>query len=458
MSRAQLIWGIPKEKEVAVKTDTDVDGGAAGIIAYASLKMAGYRPRIYAHYAERDSKQPGTYAAQYRMKDVLQYLGGNYGAIITIDIPPATELQRRAENLDTIRQVTTAGATVIIYDQYDHAEPEYWQQLRDVGAITRLYWDGMSVKLGLAVDLGVYDPVFERFALLGSVADNDQNVSAMTSREFEEFVQRVVDAVHKFVMPQYLREQGISIEQFGSTGAEVYYVVERLNLDYDRYLQLIRELEPRIPPNQRLPPAPLHYRSLQYVVVADAEQNRIAPGLMWKFAWLLTYTTGAPVAVVYGPSPRGGYTILIAAYWRRKHEVAPIIEELARDLASRIPDSLITGHYGARSVGSARMTKETAEQLALEVARRLNEAYETRVLGITSQASRVLLGIGVGALEEFAKAINADLRAILDRIAAIEERQLQLYQEYLELKRRQVELLERMGQQGQGNQQRFRAD
>jgi len=455
MSRA-LIWGIPKEKEVAVKTDTDVDGGTAGIIAYSALKMAGYRPRVYSHYAERGSNQPGTYAAQYRMKDVLQYLGGDYGAVITIDIPPAAELQRRAENLDTIRQLTSAGVPVIVYDQYDHAPLEYWNQLKGAGAIARLYWDGMSVKLGLPVDLGVYDPVFEKFALLGSVADNDQNVSAMTSREFEEFVNRVVDAVHKGPMRQYLREIGISIETYGNTGAEIVFVVDRLNLDYDKYIEVIKELEPRIPPDQRLPPAPLHYRSLQYVVVADAEQNRIASGLMWKFAWLLTYTTGAPAAVVYGPSPRGGYTILIAGYWRRKHEVAPIVEELARDLANRIPDSLITGHYGARSVGSARMTKETAEQLALEVARRLNEAYETRVLGITSQASRVLLGIGAGIFEEFAKAINADLRTILERIAAIEERQLQLYQEYLELKRRQVELLERMNQQGQ--QQRFRTD
>ena len=459
--------------------DTDGDGRMGGIIAYDALRKAGIPVRIYSHFVPvkeaENSKLPPTNAAAIRLDRVIEYLKPPYNSnIVTIDIPPPAELDRFTKNVKAIEDLTSVGNSFIVFDQLDHAPLEAWQRYRAAGAILRLFYDGMSVKLGIPNEVGVYDPHYEKFALLGSASDFDENVASRVSKDEEEFAAAIFDPVMKFVAYRVVEEAGYRAEQFGESGAVVAYVVERLGADFDAFVRWVMELESRIPPNQRLPRAG-DYVNLGHVVVGDAIKNNVPGGLYWKWNWWLTYSTGAMAGVVLGE--QGGQFVIIAApYWRNKSKVAPIIEEVAQEYARRLGATL-TGHFGARGIGLPRgVSREEAWEVAMRIGREIQQRIETNVLRLVSETTRVLLGIGVTEVQRIGMAVNADLSEILRRIARVEEALLEtanairelvrqnqeMYRHYLELKERQVSLLEQLQrqqpQQGQNQNRRVAAD
>jgi len=428
---------IQSRKQKLVMGDSDVDGACGLINTYLAWREE--NPMIYAHFRAPNDVQPGTQAAQFNPSEVLNYLSADVGEIITIDIPPPRELPRRAALVTFIQQVRALGVNYVIYDVYDHAEAEYWQQVRNAGAVLRLVPDGYSVKLLPLIDAGKkIEKVHEEWSLLGSIADFDESVASRTPLDLEQIVAEVVDPVYKFVMGNEVPQS--DVRMYGKTGAIVKYAVERLGADVWRFVSWAQELYSKLPQNQRLPAQP-QYRRIGSVVVGDASQ--VAIGLQWKLAWKLTYVANADVAVLYNVRQQRGnqefHGIIVAANWRNKSRVAPVIDQVVSEIAQRLQASVV-GHTGAKSLmwpAGAIDTLRVAEEIASMISQRI----------WTPSVSHLILDTTVAAAvrEDFAR-IMSTLLQILERQQQLLEKQQQMYERYLDLKERQVRLLEQSTQ------------
>jgi len=428
------------KKPRLVVTDTDIDGLSGAVNAYLALREE--NPLIYSHFrAPQGDTQPGTQAAVFNPQEVLNYLNADVEEVITIDIPPPRELPRRAQIVSFIQQLRSLGVNYRIYDVFDHAEPQYWQQLKSAGADLRLVPDGYSVKLLPAIDyLGRIETVMERWALVGSIADFDESVASRTSIDLERIIAEEVDAAYKFgqwpVQPSEVR-------MYGKTGAIAKYIVERLDADPERFINMAQEIYKSLPQNQKLPQQ-VQYRRIGSVALAEASQ--VPPGLQWKLAWKVAWATNTDVAVIYGVRQQRGsqeyHGIIVASYWRSKSRVANVIDQVVSEIAGRMHASVV-GHVGARSLmwpAGAVDTLRVAEEIASMISQRIWTPAVTHLVSDSVVAS----------------AVREDYARIMTTLTQILERMERMYSEYLELKRRQVELLERAT--GTSTAQRARYD
>ena len=114
----------------------------------------------------------------------------------------------------------------------------------------------------------------------------------------------------------------------------------------------------------------------------------------------------------------------------RLPQLARIVDEVVQEVAA---GRSVVGNPGARSI--LARSPEDAELLVQELVQKLNERIEREAY--TPRTARFINE------RDVAIAIHEDFRAILEKLSEILEEQKRMYREYLELKRKQVELLER---------------
>lgn len=415
-------------KPVLLLTDSDVDGLSGHVVGLYTLRSL-HTPHIhYAHFATSSQpQQPGTSATQMDLLQVLNYLVADPSSVHIIDVPPPREVARRVTYIDMIRRLRAIGVDVEIYDVTDHAAPDDWRQIASAGAALRLVPDGYSAKLQYAHSRGVFDSELEKWALLGSIADFDESVAEKTSRELERTVAEIVDPVYKFVMQQHTDIKPL-IPRYGSAGAVAEYVVAR-NMSMDEFIRFAESLSSQLPPNQRVV-MPREYHATTFGVIVDSQRNQIPPGLQWKTAWKTAFETNSYYSVVYNVPPppgRQGVGVIVASYWRQKRLVAQAIDNAVNEI-SRHYGASVVGHSGARSLlfPPGTDTSTIAYEIARLIESNMTVSRVTHLINDTTVASAVL--------EEY--------RQISRQLAEILSTMQQMYREYLELKRRQVELLE----------------
>jgi len=142
--------------------------------------------------------------------------------------------------------------------------------------------------------------------------------------------------------------------------------------------------------------------------------------------------SGAKVAVVPTFVPqRNQYSAIFATYWRESDEVRQVVDVF---INATFVGRQVVGHSGAKSVA---LLSEQEVQNIPTWARQLDEALSQRIY--TPKVTTFIPDSMV------ARALSQDFGAILQRLTEILETQRRMYQEYLELKRRQVQLLEQTG-------------
>jgi len=398
--------------------DTDGHGISCGICAYYSMTKAGESVSVYSHFST-SSSEPAT--TPTGLATVLEQLG--QCDLVILDIP--VDERNPARYVQAVASHAQFKGKVLWADHHGHSK--WVQQLNTIPNVTAIVV-GTSYDLALLIPrmYGAEDSFVEKWALLGALLDFDKSVADKVSREVEDVVCDVVDQALKFARKQLCDlvapgEYDRLAPLHGNVGAMTKIFVER-GVEADQLIELAKQVAKPI----QVPP----YETYGDVVVALQEPQ---PGTAWKVANKLCILTGAKVAIVPSRSPRTGETVLIIArYWRTSDEVAQIVDQY---VYTKFAGRQILGHPGARSVNLMQTPIEQAVEIARQVARELDEMLRQRIY--TPRVAHLIND------QYVAQAIAEDFKTIIRTLTEILEQMRRMYQEYLELKRRQVELLEK---------------
>lgn len=303
---------------------------------------------------------------------------------------------------------------------YDHHETDkpFIPRLIAAGVIPVIADTGLS--LAIALEL-LNDDVAKELAVIGMVADRDRSVTKIVPRdEIERVYLPLANALDMAVRnPRVVggATAGDVAEMLASNGIAA---IPR-TVDYPPEM-LARQLTSRI------------VEEGQIAVLVDwADQQPTET--MWtpKTLEQLMILRGKSiaVAVVPGYNPRTkateGYDVRVVKYWLAGCGM-PTPEDVAKDLIAQAAiRGSVVGHADYVSIRFSSV--EEARSAAMLIYRRIE--------GSESSAAHLISDNFVAA------AIKRDFRMILERLAEILETQSKMYQEYLSLKKRQVELLER---------------
>jgi len=303
---------------------------------------------------------------------------------------------------------------------YDHHETDvpFVPRLHHHGIYASVFGD--NVAMAAALEL-LTDNVAKEMAIIGMVADRDAAVLKLTSRELVE--QHYLPTANKLdVVVRNPRLVGVNtpgefakrwalgeigVAQFGS----VQYPPE----------ELAREISGRVVEEGSI------------AVMVDwsdqpLQHSQWTPKTLEQL--LLLRGRFIAVAVVPGYNPRThtiqGYDVRVLRYWLAPSDT-PVPEEVVRDLiAQRAISGNVVGHADYVSIRFS----------SAEEARRVARTVYQRIEGMQPSSVHLVNDALV------AQAIRRDFQQILQRLTEILETQQRMYTEYLELKRRQVELLE----------------
>jgi len=250
-----------------------------------------------------------------------------------------------------------------------------------------------------------------RLGLVGVVADRDAAVLSMVSRETVERdlmplacaldvlvrrdTQGTLDQLIAARDPvAWLREQAVEYPP--------YDLAEQISIKRRSHVAVLVDftaLEPKAY-------APWVWKTMEQVALKERRPYVVATAMVFD------RQTGRYVPAVQ-----------VIRYWlaRDRPEPRPLVESV---LGGRT----VIGHPDAFSVRC--LDESDMEALAEQIFRQLT-APVSRVTRLISEPT-------------VAEAVQADFAAILDKLTQVLETQQRMYEEYLELKRRQVELLERM--------------
>ncbi len=412
-----MSWSpIPTQtRRIMVIHDTDVHGISCGINALYALMRSNIDAEVYSHFST-NPQEPAT--TPQAVASVIENLGNV--DIVMLDIP--VDIRNPKRYVDALVSHAQFKGRVLWADHHGHSQ---WVDILNKSGVIAIVV-GSSYELSMLVPrmYGKVDSFTEKWALVGAVADFDETIAGRVSTSLEIDVAEYLDQAMKFQRERLADALGIGAEyrQYlasrGNVGALSYAIAQR-GIEPDQVISVAKTLVQPI----QLPP---------YQVVGDVVFTIELPaqGLAWKTAWKLCAVTGAKVAIVPTFNPRiNQYAIIIAKNWRTP-EVTSIIEEYVQ---RKFIGRQIVGHPGARSV--SMMSLDEARNLIPVIARELNEVIASRMY--TPQTVRLINETTV------ARALREDFKAILQKLTEILEQQRQMYREYLELKRKQVELLER---------------
>ena len=323
-------------------------------------------------------------------------------------------------NPDAAVKTLTDLATMAPIYYYDHHETDvpFLPRLHQAGVYASVFGD--NVAMAAALELLTDDHTRE-LAIVGAVADRDSSVLKLVPRDEVEnkYLQLAnkLDVIVRQPQLENLATPGDVAKRLASAGTSfladspVSYPPETL----------ARELESKIVESEGI------------AVLVDWRDME-PQASMWvpKTLEQLLIHTRKSIAVAITPAfnPRTkvqeGYDIKVLKYWLASD--APTPEDIARELiTTKALEGNVVGHSDYISIRFTNIVD------ALNAARTLYKAIEgTEPRTIHLVNDRLV-----------AQAVRRDFSAILERLERILQQQAEMYKQYLELKRKQVELLER---------------
>jgi len=383
--------------------DTDLHGLTCGIAALYAMPDAS----AYSHF---DPQSPMRTTPD-NLANVVMSLGA--ADLWILDIP--IDIRNPKAVIDALVSHQQYKGRVYFLDHHGHSQ--WTAELARQGVGVAIFGSSYDLTLAVPRIFNRSDRFVEDWALLGAVADFDTSIASRVSRDFEETVCDIIDSVYKLMRPQLLSRLGITENpSLGNIGSLSWGIVQR-RIDIYQFIEVCRELGKPLEVPQ--------YSTVGNVVFTTQVPP---PGLSWKVAWKLCLITGAKVALVPAFVPmRNQYTVIVATYWREGDAVRQAVENF---VTSTFIGRQIVGHIGARSI---LLFSESEIQNIPMWARQLDEMISQQIY--TPRVTRLIND------ELVARSLAEDFRAILARLTQILEEQRKMYQEYLELKRQQVELL-----------------
>ena len=388
---------------------TDIHGVSCGINAFYTLRRQGLPTNIYSHFDPR-----GVSTTPASLAQVIENLGMT--DLVVLDIP--VDIRNPKRYVDALIGHAQYKGRVFWADHHGHSQ---WVDVLNRSGVTAIIF-GSSFDLAMAIPrmYATTDSFTEKWALVGAIADFDASIADKVSPELEMDIADILDQAFKARRDQLMQVLGIAPRpEYGNIGAFSAGVVER-GIEPEQVIEVAKTLVQPL----TLP---------QYETVGPVVYTTTLPaqGLAWKTAWKLCLATNSKVAVV-PTQTSSGYAVIFAAYWRAEDVIRNVVD---RWLERKFGGRQIIGHPGAKSVllvsqAEIQNIPAWARELAEEIDR---EVYVPRVTTLVNDAL-------------VARALASDMRTILAKLTEILEAQKTMYREYLELKKRQVELLERVGE------------
>lgn len=332
-----------------------------------------------------------------------------------VDIP--LDVRNPEASIATLRKLSET-APVYYYDHHETDIP-FVQRLHAAGIYAAVFGDNASMAAALGL---LSEPAARELAIVGIVADRDPSVLKFASRE--EVEKKYLPLANKLDIivrqPSLVNAttQGEVAKMLAEYGVAM---LEQVSVEYPPE-RLARELSNRI----------VEQGSIAILVDLSELDPRLSQWVPKTLEQMLL-DTGRYIAVAVAPgyNPRTrtleGYDVRVLRYWLAPSDV-PVPEEVARELiAQKAITGNVVGH--ADYVSIRYPSKEQAMIAARMIYRRVEGSLSTAAHLVNDQI--------------VAQAVRRDFHAILERLTELLEQQKRMYEEYLELKRKQVELLER---------------
>ncbi|AZI75840.1 hypothetical protein SBFV3_gp05 [Sulfolobales Beppu filamentous virus 3] len=300
---------------------------------------------------------------------------------------------------NNIMQIVSANNTVTIYDHHE----TNLKLLQYLPNNVRLIQFSNTVEMAKALVSGEEN---FKIALIGTITDRDPTIKEILSPDSKEFeTMYAIANAYDVIIRQNLVD-----------------AVKNVYAEGFAYLQ-------RLPQTVAYPPASLarqvEVQKKDNVIIINA-LNVSLQQWIWKVLDYVMYINNTDYGVLIGKTlDRQLNTqipvILVAKYWLSD------VQDPLTVLKPIIGNRKTIGHPTAFSIAIV------SEQEAISLA---NQIAET----LSSQFSSVAVTVNAGAVS---KAVQQDFNKILNMLAQILKTQSEMYKEYLELKRKQIELLEK---------------
>jgi hypothetical protein len=374
------------------------DGHGVATCASRARSLGVPSERVYSKYPITGPEQLPNYIDTY-FPTLVQY------DVEIVDVP--INLRDPRAFISAVNRLASNTAVTL----YDHHKTDY-QFVTQILARVVVFGSGVEMAEALS------DERNRTLAYIGVVADRDNSILTRVSRE----------EVERELLPLANR-----LDVLVRQDAEA--VLKTLVTEPDP-IAYIRSANVQYPPEALSRQVTIVRRGLNTVLVDMTQLPQQASAWSWKIM--------EQVAIQYSAD----YVVAVStALDRQTNQYVPVVQVIRYWLSSRpsprpqvsqpLYGRTTIGHDDAFSVRAldASDARALAERLFNEL-----ESLTPRTVHLVSD-SRV------------AEAVRADFNAILQRLAQILELQSKMYAEYLELKRKQVELLERAS-----NSQRVRYD
>jgi len=392
---------------------TDLDGIARAAAIERILMHQGSIAEAVIVYSRRiPSTMPNTLAEALRSWISERVPPGS--EVIFEDLP--VDVRNPSVYIEALAQF--ARDRKVIWTDHHETDAPYLKRMQDAGI--QVLWFGPSAyeyTMALAQWLGGNPQEIEQYAILCGFGDRDPQVIKVLRARGEDISrwQRISDG-----MDVLIREISAS-----SDPADYAVFVGRFATDPRTIINDAIARADQIPE-----PRDVVALSSRVVLVRELLHEMWGPKSLERAA----LRHGAIYAVGVSRNPRDGtYQVRAITYWVALAENPDAVEIGRLQAFQRFLQQEARQVYGppAAPVIPGYTTFEAALSAAERLARMVSESfYEPQITHLVNDRF-------------VARAISQDFGRILQRLTEILENQQKMYQEYLELKRRQVELLER---------------
>lgn len=312
-----------------------------------------------------------------------------------IDIP--VNLKDPRTWIDVINRLARNTSVTI----YDHHATDY-KYASEIQARMIVFPDAVKMAQALVNENEL------RLAYIGVVADRDQSILQVVSRqEVEEYYLPLANVLDVLVR----RDTQGTLQNLIANGIS-WLEQQRTEIDY--------------PPTRLVDQVTIVRRGLNTILVN-------ATGIDARTWGMWGWKTMEQVALRHGMD----YVVAIAQVVdRQTQQIIPVVQVVKYWLSERpSPRPTIQPVLGRQTIGHDDAFSVRA--LDLNDARQLAETIFNELEAMTPRTARLI------SEKYVAEALRYDYATILQKLTEILENQQKMYQEYLELKRKQVELLER---------------
>jgi len=334
----------------------DVHGGLSGLIALKAFEARGIR--VVHHFGGSGDEPPSTEPGV--LPETLRMFVDRFSpsSIFILDVPVDAENPGRL--LAALEYAS--GVARVEYVVHDEV-PEEIRFAVDPFRHGRLRVNRSAYRVSLHVPLLLDVPVggdLDCFALIGAVIEGDDTVSGRVSKELEYEVNMHLASAWRTGFAS-IEEVKKLAPRYGGAGAIVEHLLRR-NAGCEELLQLAREYGGELKP-------------VDHEVRGGVAKEAPPQGFALTTAWLLTWVTGAPVAVLKSVS-RGRIEVVVYVYWRNKFWLGEPVDEALRcavRCATRgRPRPRILGYVGTRIIPAP--SSEDADRLIEVLVDEINEA------------------------------------------------------------------------------------